>query len=80
MTLTTAVSDLFQSIYELFASVLSTIYTVIHAAFSTVRNFVASILSLAQSIVQGVVHLTGGVGKFVASESLGLVVVSRAGH
>lgn len=79
MTLTTAVSDLFQSIYELFASVLSTIYAVIHAAFSTVWNFIASILSLVQSIVREAVHLTGGVGKFVASKSLGLVVISRAG-
>ncbi|EFZ02786.1 hypothetical protein X797_000737 [Metarhizium robertsii] len=74
MTLTTAVSDLFQSIYELFASILSTIYAVIHAAFTTVWNFVASILSLVQSIVREAVHLTGGVGKFVASNFVALIV------
>jgi phage-related protein len=68
MAVTTAVSDLFKSIYELFASVLGTIYAVIHGAFSFVWNFVTGILGLVQRVFTEAVHLTGGVGKFVASK------------
>ncbi|KHO01595.1 uncharacterized protein MAM_00596 [Metarhizium album ARSEF 1941] len=74
MALTSAVSDLFKSIYELLASVLSAIYAVVHAAFSTVRGVIAGILSLVQSTVHEALHLTGGVGKFVASNFAALVV------
>ncbi|OAA50698.1 hypothetical protein NOR_01148 [Metarhizium rileyi] len=74
MALTTALSDLFNSIYELFASCLSTIYAVIHAAFSTVWNFIASIFNLVLGVFREAVHLTGGLGKFVASNFVALIV------
>ena len=68
MAITSAISDLFSSIYELFASFFGAIYAVIHGAFSAVYNFIAAILSLVQNVITEAIHLTGGVGKFVASK------------
>lgn len=70
MAITSAISDLFKSIYEVFASFFSAIYAVIHAAVSTVWNFILGVVNLVQSILVQAVHFTGGVGKFVASECL----------
>ena len=68
MAITSAISDLFSSIYELFASFFGAIYAVIHGAFMAVWNFIVAILSLVQNVITEAIHLTGGVGKFVASE------------
>ncbi|OAQ73615.1 hypothetical protein VFPPC_01292 [Pochonia chlamydosporia 170] len=74
MAITSAISDLFKSIYEVFASFFSAIYAVIHAAVSTVWNFILGVVNLVQSILVQAVHFTGGVGKFVASNFVALLV------
>jgi phage-related protein len=67
MAITSAISDLFKSFYELFASVLNAAYTVIHSIFLAVYNFVTGIFTLAGDLLGGLVDVTGSVGKFVAS-------------
>jgi hypothetical protein len=68
MAITSAISDLFSSIYELLASVFSTFYSVIHSILSAVLGFVQGLFNLIGDVVSGLVDVTGGVGKFVASE------------
>ncbi|EXM08875.1 hypothetical protein FOIG_01917 [Fusarium odoratissimum NRRL 54006] len=68
MAITSAISDLFSSIYELLASVFNTFYSVIHSILSAVLGFVQGLFNLIGDVVSGLVEVTGGVGKFVASE------------
>ncbi|KAK0383836.1 hypothetical protein NLU13_9747 [Sarocladium strictum] len=67
MAITTAISDLFASIYELFASILGTMYSLVHAVIMAFVNFVTGIFTLAGDILGGVAEMAGGVGKFLAS-------------
>lgn len=68
MAITSAINDLFASIYELLASVFNTVYTIIHSILSAVLGFVQGLFNLIGDVVSGLVDVTGGVGKFVASE------------
>jgi hypothetical protein len=68
MAVTSAINDLFASIYELLASVFNTFYTVIHSILSAVLGFVQGVFNLITDVVSGLVDVTGGVGKFVASK------------
>lgn len=68
MAITSAISDLFSSIYELLASVFNTLYSVIHSIFTAILGFVQGFFNLIGDVVSGLVEVTGGVGKFVASE------------
>ncbi|KAI1039540.1 hypothetical protein LB505_002663 [Fusarium chuoi] len=68
MAITSAISDLFSSIYELLASVFNTIYSVIHSILTAILAFVQGFFNLIGDVVSGLVEVTGGVGKFVASE------------
>ncbi|KAF5670496.1 hypothetical protein FHETE_4403 [Fusarium heterosporum] len=78
MAITSAITDLLSSIYELFASVLNTIYTVIHSIFSAVLGFVQGLFNLVGDVLSGLVDVTGGVGKFVASNAAILAVGALA--
>ncbi|SPJ85129.1 uncharacterized protein FTOL_10980 [Fusarium torulosum] len=78
MAITSAVSDLFASIYELFASVFNTIYTIIHSVFSAVLGFIQGFFNLISDVLSGLVDVTGGVGKFVASNAAILAVGALA--
>ncbi|GKU01250.1 hypothetical protein FLAG1_03400 [Fusarium langsethiae] len=74
MAITSAINDLFASIYELLASVFNTVYTIIHSIFSAVLGFVQGLFNLIGDVVSGLVDVTGGVGKFVASNAAILAV------
>ena len=68
MAVTSAINDLFASIYELLASVFNTFYNIIHSILSAVLSFVQGVFNLISDVVSGLVDVTGGVGKFVASK------------
>ncbi|OBS23390.1 hypothetical protein FPOA_03938 [Fusarium poae] len=74
MAITSAINNFFASIYELLASVVNTIYAVIHSIFSAVLGFVQGLFNLISDVVSGLVDVTGGVGKFVASNAAILAV------
>ncbi|KAM0559275.1 hypothetical protein ACHAO7_001535 [Fusarium culmorum] len=74
MAITSAINDLFSSIYELLASVFNTVYAIIHSIFSAVLGFVQGLFNLIGDVVSGLVEVTGGVGKFVASNAAILAV------
>ncbi|CAF3459039.1 unnamed protein product [Fusarium graminearum] len=74
MAITSAINDLFASIYELLASVFNTVYTIIHSILSAVLGFVQGLFNLIGDVVSGLVDVTGGVGKFVASNAAILAV------
>ncbi|EKJ70299.1 hypothetical protein NXS19_004945 [Fusarium pseudograminearum] len=74
MAVTSAINDLFASIYELLASVFNTVYAIIHSIFSAVLGFVQGLFNLIGDVVSGLVDVTGGVGKFVASNAAILAV------
>ncbi|CAF3487331.1 hypothetical protein SNK03_004546 [Fusarium graminearum] len=74
MAITSAINDLFASIYELLASVFNTVYAIIHSILSAVLGFVQGLFNLIGDVVSGLVDVTGGVGKFVASNAAILAV------
>jgi hypothetical protein len=68
MAITSAVTDLFASIYELLASFLGAVYTIVHSFVMGIFNLFAGFLAFFGDIFQGVFDIVGGVGKFVAGE------------
>ncbi|KAF5621941.1 hypothetical protein F52700_10815 [Fusarium sp. NRRL 52700] len=74
MAITTAISDLLSSIYELLASVFNTLYSVIHSILTAILAFVQGFFNLIGDVVSGLVEVTGGVGKFVASNAAILAI------
>jgi hypothetical protein len=68
MAVTSAISDLFASFYELFASILGAAYSIVHTVIMAVVNFVTGILTLVGDVLSGFVEMAGGVGKFLASK------------
>ncbi|KAF5685382.1 hypothetical protein FCIRC_3440 [Fusarium circinatum] len=74
MAITSAISDLFSSIYELLASVFNTFYAVIHSILTAILGFVQGLFNLIGDVVSGLVEVTGGVGKFVASNAAILAI------
>lgn len=65
MAITSAISDLFKSFYELLASVFGTAYSIVYSAFAAVFSFINGIFTLAGDILGGFIDITTGVGKFV---------------
>jgi phage-related protein len=65
MAITTAISDLFKSFYELIASVLSAAYAVVHSTVDAVLSFITGLVTLLGDITGGVIDVTSGVGKFI---------------
>ncbi|KAF5024187.1 hypothetical protein F66182_3701 [Fusarium sp. NRRL 66182] len=74
MAITSAINDLFSSIYELLASIFNTVYSVIHSILSAILGFVQGLFNLIGDVLSGLVDVTGGVGKFVASNAAILAV------
>ncbi len=66
MAVTNAISDLFASVYELFASLLGAIYTIIHSFVAGIASLFVGFINFFADISKGVVDVVGGVGKFVA--------------
>ncbi|QPG94291.1 hypothetical protein C2857_005617 [Epichloe festucae Fl1] len=74
MSITSGVSGIFKSIYDLFASLLATIFAVLQGAVSAAQGFIVCIVDVVQDVISQAVHLTSGVAKFVASNFIALAV------
>lgn len=75
MAVTSAISDLFSSFYELLASILGAAYSVVHGLFMAVFNLVTGVINLVGDFVGGLINVTEGVAKFALgkkSRSAGL--------
>lgn len=72
MAITSAISDLFASFYELLASILGTMYTLVQTVVMAVVNFITGIFTLVGDVLSGFVEMAGGLGKFLASKFLSL--------
>ncbi|KAG6003051.1 hypothetical protein E4U54_000755 [Claviceps lovelessii] len=74
MSLSSAVSGIFTSIYDLFASILAAILALAQGALHGVQSTLMGIVHLARDVVSQMVHLTGGATKLVASNFIALAV------
>ncbi|KAG5978703.1 hypothetical protein E4U55_006049 [Claviceps digitariae] len=74
MSLSSAVSGIFTSIYDLFASLLATMLALAQGALHAVQSVLMGLVHLVQGMASQVVHLTGGATKFVASNFIALAV------
>ena len=63
-----AFEDLFKSLYELLAAIISTIVNIFQSIISVIIGFFTSIVNLFGDVLGGLVDVAGGVGKFVASK------------
>lgn len=63
MSITSGVSGIFTSIYDLFASLLAIL-----------QGVIVCIVDVVQDLISQAVHLTSGVTKFVASNFIALAV------
>ncbi|KAK0622336.1 hypothetical protein B0T14DRAFT_563796 [Immersiella caudata] len=75
MAITSAVSDLVASIYELFASFVGAVYTIVHSFVMGIFNLFTGFFAFIADIFKGVFDIVGGVGKFVTGNIviLGLI-------
>lgn len=69
MTLSSAITDFFNGLYELFASMASVAYRTVHSVFAAVWGLFSGIVNLITDVVGGSVEVVGGVGRFLISES-----------
>ncbi|GJN71882.1 hypothetical protein VFPFJ_02607 [Purpureocillium lilacinum] len=66
MAITTAISDLFKSFYELISSIFGAAYAIVNSVVGAVVGFVTGIFKLAGDVLGGAIDIAGGVGKFIA--------------
>ncbi|KAH8898098.1 hypothetical protein GQ53DRAFT_678071 [Thozetella sp. PMI_491] len=76
MAITTAIGDLFHSVYEMFLTIFGTIYNLISSFFLAIIHFFQDFVNLITSVLGGVIEVAGGVGKFVLGNVVMLGVVS----
>lgn len=65
MAITSAVSDLVKSFYEILASIFGAAYNVVHGVISVILGFFTGIFNLFAGIIKETLHATGSTGKFV---------------
>lgn len=70
MAITSAVTDLVSSVYELFASLVGAAYTIVHSFVAGILSLFSGFFAFIADIFQGVFDIVGGVGKFVTGMSL----------
>jgi phage-related protein len=63
--LVSAVQDIFHSIYELFAGIITSIYSLVYTLVDQVVSFFAGIIGLISHTVVGVLSVVGETGKFL---------------
>jgi len=80
MAVTNAVTDLFASVYELFASLIGAVYTIAHSFVTGIVNLFVGFFSFFADIFQGVIDVVGGVGKFVAGNIVIIGIIAAAGY
>ncbi|KAG5922522.1 hypothetical protein E4U53_003707 [Claviceps sorghi] len=74
MSLSSAVSGIFTSIYDLFASLLATIVAIARAALHAVQSVLMGAVHLVQGMFSQVAHLTGEATAFVTSNFVAMAV------
>lgn len=77
MTISRAITDFFNSVYELAASIAGIAYRTVHSAFAAVWGLFSGIINLFVDVLRGGVEFVGGVSRFLISESFPL---SRLPH
>ncbi|KAK5659612.1 hypothetical protein OQA88_816 [Cercophora sp. LCS_1] len=75
MAITTAITDLFSSVYELFASLIGAAYTIVHSFVAGIASLFAGFFAFIADIFQGVFDIVGGVGKFVTGNIVILGII-----
>jgi phage-related protein len=65
MAITTAVSDLFSSFYELIASIFGAAYSLVHGLVSVIVGFFSGVVNLILGFIRETLHAAGSSGKFV---------------
>jgi len=70
MAISSAITDLFKSAYELVASLVGAVYTIIQSFITGVFGLFTGFISFIGDIFQGLIDVVGGVGRFVAGTYL----------
>jgi phage-related protein len=65
MAVTSAVTDLFASAYELVASLLNAAWTIVHSFIMGIAGLFTGVFTFFADIFKGLFDVVGGVGKFV---------------
>lgn len=79
MAVTTAISDLFKSIYEVIASIVATVSHAFFAVFNLFANLVTSFVTFISDVLLGVLDIAEGLGKFVLGNILLFALVAVGG-
>ncbi|KAK1764947.1 hypothetical protein QBC33DRAFT_571933 [Phialemonium atrogriseum] len=79
MTLSGAITDFFNGLYELFASMASVAYRTVHSVFAAVWGLFSGIVNLITDVVGGSVEVVGGVGRFLISNIVVLAIIGAGG-
>ncbi|KAK4225055.1 hypothetical protein QBC38DRAFT_279840 [Podospora fimiseda] len=76
MAITSAISDLISSIFELFSSFLGAAYTIIHSFFAAILSLFSGFFNFVADIFRGVFDVLGGVGNFLAGNIVFIGVIA----
>ncbi|KAK1756480.1 hypothetical protein QBC47DRAFT_380034 [Echria macrotheca] len=76
MAVTTAVTDLFASFYELFASIVNAAWTIVHSFIMGIAGLFTGVFTFFADIFKGLFDVVGGVGKFVTGNFVILGVIA----
>ncbi|PSR84148.1 hypothetical protein BD289DRAFT_409845 [Coniella lustricola] len=76
MTLSSAIENLFKSVYELFASVIGAIASVINTIITAILNFFSGVINLFADVFKGAIDVVGGVGSFILSNIVVIGVIA----
>ncbi|KAG6026817.1 hypothetical protein E4U41_001167 [Claviceps citrina] len=74
MSLSSAVSGIFTSLRDLFASLLAAILAVFRGFLHALQSVLVGAVDVVRGVVSQAVHLAGGVTTFVASNFIALAV------
>jgi len=73
-----ALSDIVSSFLELIGSIVETIFNIFRGAIDVVVQFVTGLVSMVLELFKGALHTAGGVGQFLASNIVVLLVMGAA--
>jgi len=73
--LVSAVTDLFHSFYELFASFFTTLFNLVYGLVDGVVSFITGVLSLFAHTVTGVLEVVGETGKFLVGNLFFIAII-----
>ncbi|CCE30152.1 uncharacterized protein CPUR_04000 [Claviceps purpurea 20.1] len=74
MSLSSALSGIFTSLHNLFSSILATILALAQNILHALQSCLSGLVHLVRGVLTQVVRVTGGAGKFIASNIVALAV------